>query len=142
MTYTGDIKIQLLDDGTFDIKFENGQPQMTNGFETLVICYVFGEDWWGNALTKIESEKMQSDFPEVIKRNVVTDATRIDGIKAIEKALKPMIKEKMAKKITVEGEIISVYGIAWQAIIETLTNETLKYYINWEKGELTSDLVR
>ena len=142
MNYTGDILIQLLDDGTFDIKFENGQPEMTNGFETMVILAVFGEDSWINELTQNESEKMKSDFPEVIKRNVITDKTRVDGVKAIEKALSFMVKEKMAKSINVTGEILSVYGIGWEIEIESLTDDTLKYFINWEKGNLTADLAR
>ena len=36
MIYTGDVKIQQLDDGSHDTPFENGQPDMTNGFETFV----------------------------------------------------------------------------------------------------------
>ena len=47
----------------------------------------------------------------------------------------------MAKSVTVAGEITSVYNIAWTITIESLTDETLKYFINWEKGELTSGLV-
>lgn len=141
MTYTGDILIKYLDDGTWDIFFENGQPEMTNGFETLVILAVFGEDWWGNELTTIESEKMESLFPEVVKRGIVSDKTRVDGTKAIERALKFMVTENMAKSVTVTGEILSVFGIGWLIEIEALTDETLKYYINWEKGSLTAGLV-
>jgi hypothetical protein len=141
MTYTGDVKIIQLSDDSFDIFFENGQPTMTDGFETMVIMAVFGEDNWQNELTQNESEKMQSDFPGIIKRNVVTDKTKNDGTKAIEKALKFMLTEKMCKSIVVTGEILSVYGIVWLIEIEALTDKTLKYFINWEKGELTAGLV-
>lgn len=139
-TYTGDILIQQQEDGTFDTPFENGQPLMTDGFETMCLLAVYGEDWWGNELTKKESEKMNSDFPGVIKRNVVTDKTKNDGTKALEKALKFMVTEKIAKKVTVTGTILSVYTIYWLIEIEALTDKTLKYFINWEKGELTSGL--
>jgi hypothetical protein len=141
MTYTGDVKIIQLSDDSFDIFFENGQPTMTDGFETMVIFAVFGEDNWQNELTQNESEKMKSEFPEVIRRNVVTDKTKNDGTKAIEKALKFMLTEKMCKSIVVTGEILSVYGIVWLIEIEALTDKTLKYFINWEKGELTAGLV-
>ncbi len=141
MTYTGDILIQQLDDGTFDIKFENGQPDMTNGLETMSIMAVFGEDWWGNGLIINESEKMTSEFPEVIRRNVVTDKTKNDGTKAIEKATAFMVTEKIAKSVTVTGEIFSVFGIQWLIEIESITNETAKYFINWERGILTASMI-
>lgn len=140
-TYTGDILIQQQEDYTFDTPFENGQPLMANGFETFVLLATYGENYWGNELTTIEDEKMNSDFPEVIKRNVVTDKTKNDGTKALEKALKRMVTLKMAKSVTVTGEIISVYGIYWLIEIQALTDKTLKYFINWEKGNLTSGLV-
>ena len=141
MIYTGDIKIQQLDDGTYDIVFENGQPQMTNGFETIALMAIFGQDWWGNDITNNESEKMQSTFPDVIKRNVVTDKTKNDGTQAIIKSTSFMVKEKIVKKISVTGEIFSAFGISWQIEFEALTNKTLKYFINWEKGELTAGLI-
>lgn len=140
-TYTGDILIQQLDDGSFDIVFSNGQPQMTNGFETMCLLAVFGEDWWGNDIFPNQSEKMLSTFPEVIRRNVVTERTRNDGTKAIEKSLQVLITERIAKKITVTGEIISAYGIGWIAEIEALKDETIKFFINWQKGELTARFI-
>ena len=141
MIYTGDILIQQLDDGTHDNFWENGQPNMTNSFETFVYLACFGEDNWQNALTSDEDEKMKSEFPSIIRRNVVTDKTRNDGTKALEKALARMVTQKMAKSVTVTGEILSVFAIGWTIKIESLTDETLKYFINWEKGELTSGLV-
>ena len=141
MTYTGDIKIKQLDDGTFDIEFVNGQPDMTYGLETMSIMAVFGQDWWGNDIVATESEKMNSTFPDVIKRNVVTDKTKNDGTEAIKKSTAFMVKEKIAKKITVTGEIFSAFGIMWTIEFEALTNKTLKYFINWERGELTAGLV-
>jgi hypothetical protein len=141
MIYTGDILIQQLDDDNIDIKFVNGQPEMTNGFDTFVQLAVYGEDWWGNELTNNESEKMKSDFPSIIRRGNVSDTTANDGTKALEKALQVMKTEKMAKNITVEGAIISVYGIGWQIEIEALTDTTLKYFINWERGSLTMQQV-
>lgn len=141
-TYTGDLLIQEDIYGNYDIPFENGQPAMTNGLETYCILAVFGEDWWGNALEKSDSNKMKSEFPSVIKRNVVNDKTKNDGTKAIEKALQPALKEKIAKKITVTGEIQTSYRIAWLIEIEAVTDKSIKYYVNWEKGSLTAELVR
>lgn len=139
--FTGDLKITLLDDGTYDIVFANGQPDMTNGFETNDILAIFGEDWWGNDIVDNESEKMQSTFPEVIRRNVVTDKTKNDGTKAIEKALSFKLTEQMVKSITVTSEIINAFTIGWLVEQIAITDETLKYFINWEKGELTAKFV-
>jgi len=140
-SFTGDILIKLLDDGTYDIEYINGQPSMTDGLESMSIMAVFGEDWWGNDIVRSESEKMQSRFPEVIRRNVVTDKTKNDGTKAIESSLAFLVKENIAKLVTVTGEIISAYGIGWLIEIEALTDTTLKYFINWERGVLTAGIV-
>lgn len=142
MTYTGDILIKELDDGTIDWFFENGQPLMTNGLETMSILAVFGQDWWGNDIVRTESEKMKSTFPDVIKRNVVTDKTKNDGTEAIKKATKFMVTEKIAKSVEVTGEIFSTNGIRWLIVIEAITDETIKYFINWEHGSLTSSFIR
>lgn len=141
MIYTGDILIQELDDGSYDIVFQNGQPDMTNGLETLSILAVFGEDWWGNDIVDSESEKMKSEFPNVIKRNVVSDKTKNDGTKAIEESLAFFVDDNIAKKVTVTGEIFSTFGIGWLIEIESITDETIKYYINWERGVLTASMV-
>lgn len=138
MTYTGDILIQQLPDGTVDMVFTNGQPDMTDGLETLVILAVFGEKWWGNEIVDTESEKMKSEFPGIIKRGVVSDKTKNDGTKAIEKVLKFLVTDRIAKKVTVTGNLFSVYGIAWLIEIESIKDKSTKYFINWEKGELTS----
>ena len=142
MNYTGDLLIKADSGGNFDLSFENGQPEMTNGLETYVILAVFGEDWWGNAIVNSEGEKMQSTFPEVIQRNTVTDKCKNDGIKAIEKALSNMVVDKIARKVSVIGEIYSTYGIAWQISIYGIDDNTYKFFINWEKGDLTAKLVR
>jgi len=136
--YTGDILIKELESGNFDIEFVNGQPIMTNGFETMSIMAVFGEDWWGNDLVTDEDEKMLLTFPDVIRRGVVSDKTKNDGTKAIEKALKFLITKKIAQKVIVTGEIISAFGIGWLIEIEPPNNETVKFFINWKKSELTA----
>ena len=141
-TYTGDLLIKSDSTGNYDLSFSNGQPEMTNGLESYCILAVFGEDCPANALVLSDSEKMKSTFPEVIRRNVVTDKTKNDGIKAIEKALSNMTKDKIARRVTVTGEIYSTYGIAWQAEIEGLDNKEYKFFINWEKGSLTAGIVR
>ena len=138
MTYTGDIKIQQLKDGTFDIEFINGQPTMTNGLETMLFLAIFGQKWWGNLTVKKESEKMRSTFPDVISRNVVTDKVKNDGTKSIEKATDFIVKDKIAKSVLVTGEIFSAFGIKWTVEVVALNNNKIEYFLNWEKGILTA----
>jgi hypothetical protein len=140
--YTGDILLKKNEYGDWDMNWQNGQPDMTNGLETYVFLAVFGENYWGNALEKSDSAKMKSEFPGIIKRNVVSDQTKNDGTKALEKALAPAIVEKIARKITVTGEIQTSFRIAWLIEIEAIKDKGIKYYINWEKGELTANLFR
>ncbi len=139
-TFTGDILIIQLDDGTFDVEFVNGQIVMTNGFETTSILATFGEDYYGNDLTTDEDEKMKSEFPGIIRRNVVTDKTKNDGTAAIVKANQFMINKKIAKSIKVTGEITNAFTIIWTVEIVSLTDETSKYFINWAQGSLTISL--
>lgn len=139
--FTGDVQIRQLDDGTFDWFFQNGNPLMTNGLETMSLMASFGEDWWGNDIVDSEAEKMKSRFPEVIRRNVVIDKTKNDGTKALEEANAVFVSEKIAKSVTVTGEIINAFTIVWLIEIVSLTDETLKYFINWEKGALTAGIV-
>lgn len=141
MNYTGDILLQENEYGNWDMNWQNGQPDMTNGLETYVFLAVFGEDYWGNALETNDIHKMKSDFPKIVRRNVVTDKTKNDGIKALEKALAPAIKEKIAGSIKITGEIQTINRIAWQIEIEATKDKSIKYYINWEKGELTANIV-
>jgi phage gp46-like protein len=142
MNYTGDLSIEENADGDYDLCFENGQPCMTDGLDTYVILAVYGEDYWGNATAKSEAEKMKSEFPSVIKRNVVTDKTKNDGCKAIEKALAPAVSEKIARNIAVTGEIINANTIGWKIDIEGIDNSAYKYFINWSKGAITAKIVR
>lgn len=141
MLYTGDILLSENEYGNWDMNWQLGQPDMTDGLETYVFLAVFGEDYWGNALETNEANKMKSEFPGVIDRNVVSDKTKNDGIKALEKALLPAVKEKVAKSIKVTGEIQTANRIAWQIEIESIKDKSIKYYINWEKGELTANIV-
>lgn len=141
MIYTGDILLSENIHGNWDMNWELGQPDMTKGFETYVFLAVFGEDYWGNSFENDDKYKMKSEFPGIIRRNVVNDATKNDGIKALEKALLPAVKEKIAKSIKVIGEIQTANRIAWQIEIESIKDKSIKYYINWEKGELTANIV-
>ncbi len=140
--YTGDLLIKEDSTGNHDISFSCGNAEMTNGLETYVILAVFGEDCPANALVKNESEKMQSRFPEVIRRNVVNDKTVADGIQAIRQALAPAVKERIVNKVEVSGSIISAYGIAWEIKLHELTGNVSRYIINWERGELTAEFIK
>lgn len=141
MTYSGDILLSQQFDGDLDIAFENGQPVMTDGFESCVILAVFGGPCILNAATDVESERFISSFPNVIYRANVSDETRQDGEKAIDKALAFMIDEGMASKVECVGRFPTARSIAWDINIES-PNGVTKYSINWEKGSLTAGFSR
>ena len=137
MTYTGDMLLQANDEGDIDATFENGQPLMTDGFESCVLLAVFGEDCAQNGMTPNVSERFISTFPSVIRNATVTDTTRQDGEKAIEAALAFMVSEKMASSVTVTGSILSARAIGWDIEIVAPSGVT-RYSISWEKGALTA----
>lgn len=136
MTYTGDVLIQAGDDGDIDMTFKNGQPLMTDGFETCVLLAVFGEAGPQNGMGGGSSEKFTSTFPEVIRHATVSDKTRQDGEKAIEAALAFMISEKMASSVKCTGSILSARSIGWSVEIVAPSGMT-RYALNWEKGSIT-----
>ena len=133
-TYTGDLLLLLNENGDWDINYINGQPEMTDGFDTEVMLAIFGEpDFWQNDLTDDPAEQFISEFPELIERAKVTDKTLLDGIEALKKALSFMIDKGEANSVDVTGEFISVYGIGWMIEITRPTTET-RFNINWDKG--------
>ena len=136
-TYTGDLLISLNADGDWDLNYINGQPCMTDGFDTAVMLAVFGEpDFWQNDLTNNPNEKYISDFPEVMKNGKVNDITIKNGIEAIKRSMKFMIDSGAASEVNVTGGVLSVFGLYW--IIETVRgNITSKYTINWDKSLLS-----
>ena len=136
-TYTGDLLLLLNEDGDWDINYINGQPEMTDGFDTEVMLAIFGEpDFWQNDLTNDPAEKYISEFPALIKNAKVTDQTLKDGIEAIKKALQFMIDKGEADNVDVMGDFISVYGIGWVIEISRPTTET-RFNINWDKGVIS-----
>ena len=133
-TYTGDLLLLLDDNGDWDINYINGQPEMTDGFDTEVMLAIFGEpDFWQNDLTNDPAEQYISEFPKLIKDAKVTDKTLKDGIETLKKALSFMIDKGEVQSIDVTGEFISVYGIGWIIEISRSVAET-RFNINWEKG--------
>ena len=133
-TYTGDLKLILDENGDYDLNYINGQPEMTDGFDTEVMLAIFGEpDFWQNDLTNDPAEQYISEFPELIKDANVSDKTLIDGIEALKKALAFMVDTGEAQSIEVTGEFINVFGIGWIIVIER-PEKTNRYDINWEKG--------
>ncbi|KKK87967.1 hypothetical protein LCGC14_2747940, partial [marine sediment metagenome] len=122
------------ENGDWDINYINGQPEMTDGFDTEVMLAIFGEpDFWQNDLTNDPAEQYISEFPALIKDANVTDKTLKDGIEALKKALQFMIDKDEAQSVVVTGEFISVYGIGWTIEISRPTGET-RFNINWQKG--------
>ena len=141
MSYEGDILLQINEEtGLFDIGYDSDfyvDIAMTEGLETLVILAVFGEKNWQNAITERDSERLISEFPDVVSRGTVSDKTKNDGTEAIKNALAFMITDGVAQKITVTGAILNVFGIGWSIGIEKKeSDEILKYSILWEKQQL------
>jgi hypothetical protein len=138
MTFTGDVLVSY-DPITeqVDIAYQNGQPVMTDGFETCVMLAVFGRPNVQNGMIENPSERYDSEFPSVIDRATVSDETRENGIKAIEKALAFLVKERIASSVIVTGHILSAVAIGWNVEIVAPAGTT-RYAINWEKGALTT----
>jgi hypothetical protein len=137
MTYTGDVLLQF-EAGDIDALWEDGQPRMTDGFETSVLMAIFGDrDTWQNAITDSQDERYVSTFPDVIANATVSDATKKDGIAALERALSFLKSSGAASGVSVTGRIASVFTIAWSIEIHSPTRGTTRYEINWERGVVT-----
>ena len=132
--FEGDVLISQFDGKNYDIFFNNGQPTMIKRFDNLIFFYVFGEDSPYNETANNENEKMQSEFPEIIKRTTVTDNTLSRGSDAIKKALAPLLALSIASTIEVFGKIISAHRMGWQIEIKSPDAETSKFFIMWDKG--------
>lgn len=133
-TYTGDVLLQMNENGDWDLYYSNGQPCMTDGFETEVLLAVFVEpDTWQNALTNDPAEQYISEFPSVIKNGRVDNDTINDGIAAIKRALQYKIDNGSADTIDVTGSALSIFAIEWEIII-TRGSEENRFDINWQKG--------
>lgn len=134
-TYTGDLSLALDGQGDWDITYENGQPLMTDGFDTCITLAIFGEpDFWQNELTNDPNEKYISDLPDVIKTGRVNNDTINNGTAAIKNALDFMISSNMAKTINVTGSILTVYSIQWTIEITKPDDTDVKFLVNWNKG--------
>jgi phage gp46-like protein len=137
MTFTGDVLIREIN-GDFDAEWQNGQPLMTDGFETAILLAIFGDRrTWQNSIALTPEEKYISTFPDVVERARVNEKTKNDGTAALQAALAFLISSKAMSKLTVTGQIISVYGIGW-AIDYEAPNGGGRFEINWERGALTT----
>ena len=134
VSYSGDLLLGLNIDNDWDINFENGQPSMTDGFETAVLGACFGEpDFWQNDLTNDPSEKYISEFPAIVAAGRVNSETLKNGISALRKALKWFIDIGAAESVTVDGGVLNVYALYWT--VEIFKGENVgRFQINWEKG--------
>lgn len=133
-TYTGDLLLSMNTDGDWDLNYVNGQPCMTDGFDTAVMLSVFAEpDFWQNDLTVDPSEKYTSEFPEIVNNGRVDDPTINSGIAGIKKALEWMIDVAAAESIEVTGGFLNVFGLYWKVEI-VKPDAVSRYDINWEKG--------
>ena len=136
--YDGDVLITFNQEtGEMDMIYENGQPKMTQGFETCLLLAIFGEDCAQNGMTTESSQRFESRFPSIIRRGRVDEDTKKDGIAAIERALSFMVTAKMASTITVTGQITGVHSIFWNIDIESPGGNGGKYELNWANGGLT-----
>lgn len=136
--YDGDVLL-LVDHttGEIDMEYKNGQPKMTQGFETCLLLSIFGEDCALNGMTTDTTEKFTSTFPEVIRRKRVSESVKNDGIKAIERSLAYMVQERMASNVSVTGTILGVHAIGWGIDITAPDGTGRRYELNWINGGLT-----
>lgn len=136
-TFTGDPIISIDENDDYDLNYQNGQIDMTDGFETAVNLAVFGEpDFWQNGITDDPNEKYISTFPEVIKNGNVSNDTINDGIQSLKNALKFMTNIKACEEINIAGGALSAYGLYW-AIEIVRGGISTTYSVNWDKGTLT-----
>ena len=136
--YDGDVLLTVdHTTGEIDMEYKNGQPKMTQGFETCLLLAIFGEDCTQNGMTTDTNEKFDSTFPEVIRRKNVSENVKKDGIKAIERALSFMVAERMASSVTVTGQIIGVHSIGWAIDVTAPDGTGRRYELNWINGGLT-----
>jgi phage gp46-like protein len=136
--YDGDALLTVdPETGEIDITYKNGQPKMTQGFETCLLLSIFGEDCALNGMTTDTNEKFTSTFPEVIRRKRVSETVKNDGIKAIERSLAYMVQERMASSVSVTGTILGVHAIGWGIEITAPDGTGRKYELNWINGGLT-----
>lgn len=136
--YDGDVLIEMNPDTLeLDMIYKNGQPKMTQGFETCLLLSIFGEDCALNGMTTDTNEKFTSTFPEVIRRKNVSENVKNDGIKAIERALSYMVQERMASNVSVTGTILGVHAIGWGIDITAPDGTGRRYELNWINGGLT-----
>ena len=135
-TYTGDILLSINEFGDWDLNYINGQPEMTDSFDTSLILSLFGEpDFWQNGITTVDAEKYISEFPAIIKNANVTDDTLKAGTAAIKKAVQWMIDINAAERIDVMGGVLSIFGLSWEVDI-TRGEIVSRYVINWDLGVL------
>ncbi len=137
--HAGDIKIQRIESGdnagNYDIVFSNGQPDTTSGFDTCVFLAVYGDkNTWQNAIARNESEKIISDFPQIIAQGTVSEKTKNDGVQALQKALKFLKDIKAVKEISVTGRITNVYMIEWEVEMIRNNNESEQYSLRMNKS--------
>lgn len=142
--FQGDPAVFIDEDGAYMV-FKGGQPVMDQGIENAVKISLFTKPgWWGNALETEDSKKIGSDYELVALEAITIDSpSRIE--EAINRALKWMIKTKLAKfdvtvintndhrldtKIIVEipGKdiqefIITKNGLLWKAQAQYPANE-------------------
>ena len=136
--YNGDVLIEMNPDTyELDMIYKNGQPKMTQGFETCLLLSIFGEDCALNGMTTDTNERFTSTFPEVIRRKNVSENVKNDGIKAIERALSYMVQERMASNVSVTGAILGVHAIGWNIDVTAPDGTGKKYELNWINGGLT-----
>ncbi len=136
--YDGDVLITYSrDTEEYDMEYKNGQPTMTQGFETCLLLSIFGEDCALNGMTTDTNEKFISTFPEVLRRGYISETVKNDGIKAIERSLAFMVQERMASNVLVTGTIFGVHAIGWGIEITAPDGTGRKYELNWINGGLT-----
>lgn len=132
MDFDGDLLLSTSDTGDIDIKISNGQPVMTSGLENAAFLSIFCKEWWGNAVTDDDNEKLDSNFESVMSKNLL-NATRLEAEELAISALRWMESSGMVKKITISSKILSIKNLGISILFEQPdSSSNTRFRINWE----------
>lgn len=128
--------IYLKPEATADMVIINGLPQLTEGLDNTVYLSLFMPDYWGNS---ISDDKYNSEVPQIMAEQSLTNQTRLDIIDAATEALNWMIEVGIASEIEITAEIPEI-GKLYLAV--KITQPELDdpldftYALNWDAQEI------
>lgn len=141
--YKGDVKLHMIEDG-FELSFENGLIECTEGFDTAVYLSLFGgneldnvmdgaqnKEWWGNKIEGGDNYRSRTLSTLNGKRASLANLKLLEQMVNLD--LDWIKKENIGDKIEVEAEIPSYNKLKLNINIlkngKLLHNTAYKY--NW-----------